>query len=434
MTMFESFLGPEEAEHSSQEPRDIWLAELHTDFRQKSASDTTTKIAGEKECNENCEKALADFASKHQIEVKAQEGFTSFHIRSAGKDTEVFRQAGNLDLVAAERKVKELLNAKEAQLKADYGLRFSEQDEPVIGKVSFDEKGGVKHGAMVHARSPYLNELYEIETVMERAAPSNLLPGSKTDGVKFYFLNDSLYESDPGGTIATYVMKDKQETPAVYISPGGIGARLEIKDGKMAWHGSIDDQVVLHELGHNTALRLLGDSEEKLIQLSNRCGFDPFDHPVTGETIWAIKGKNGELFRLVDRDSMDWARIDRSGNLLDGKGNSVTEMKLAENLSTEQMRERALVKPPTFYFDNPLEAVAEGLSLLRRGAATREAFMKDSPQMYDYIKELDQADIDSTYGTASGGGSKMVRLPSGRLAVNDSSSQRAIAEFEGRAK
>lgn len=51
-------------------------------------------------------------------------------------------------------------------------------------------------------------------------------------------------------------------------------------------------------------------------------------------------------------------------------------------------------------------------------------------QMYAFIKELDQQDIDLSYGTASGGGSKMVRLPNGRLAANDADSQRAVAEIE----
>jgi len=108
----------------------------------------------------------------------------------------------------------------------------------------------------------------------------------------------------------------------------------------------------------------------------------------------------------------------------------LTLVKLAEVLDTEKMRERALIKPPTFYFDNPLEVAAEGLSLLRAGAATRAALLKGSPKMYTFIRELDQADIDLSYGTVTGGGSKMVRLPNGRLAANDTASRHAIADFE----
>jgi hypothetical protein len=86
---------------------------------------------------------------------------------------------------------------------------------------------------MIYARAPYLSELYSIEGVMERATPSQLTKDGK-EGVKFYFLKDSLYQDDHGAS-ATYRHSDKENKPAIYVGQDGIGATLVKQGDHFEW-------------------------------------------------------------------------------------------------------------------------------------------------------------------------------------------------------
>ena len=49
------------------------------------------------------------------------------------------------------------------KLKSDFKLRFSKDNEEVIGQVAIAPDGTVTHGKMIYARAPYLSELYSID-------------------------------------------------------------------------------------------------------------------------------------------------------------------------------------------------------------------------------------------------------------------------------
>lgn len=370
------------------------------------------------------EKARDEFALKHQILISqdATGKQLTYTVRSGESNIDILTSDNSREALATvEKQVEQLTKAKEQQLNTDFKLRFSQDNEEVVGQVAIAPDGTFSHGKMIYARAPYLSELYGIESVMERAVPSQLAKDGK-EGVKFYFLKDSLYKDDHG-SIATYINSDKEDKPAIYVSKDGIGATLVKKGEQFEWQGGIDAHTVLHEFSHNSQLRLGLAEEKRLIQFSNRCGFAPFERPGTSETIWALRSKDGKLYRL-DKEIGGWQHIDDKGNLVKSAENKT------EVLDDIEMAKQAEVRPPTFYFDNPLEMAAEGMAMLKEGASSRKELLIKTPVFYQFIKEQDQIDINLAFGLNTNGKAKLIRRPDGKLTANDEAAQKIILEFE----
>jgi hypothetical protein len=94
------------------------------------------------------------------------------------------------------------------------------------------------------------------------------------------------------------------------------------------------------------------------------------------------------------------------------------------------MAKQAAVRPPTFYFDNPLEMAAEGMAMLKEGASSRKELLIKTPVFYKFIKEQDQIDINLAFGLDTNGKAKLIRQPDGKLTANNEAAQKIILEFE----
>lgn len=388
------------------------------------------------------EKAKDEFALKHQILISqdATGKQLTYTVRSGASNIDILTSDNSREALAtAEKQIEQLTKAKEQQLNTDFKLRFSQDNEEVVGQVAIAPDGTFSHGKMIYARAPYLSELYGIESVMERAVPSQLAKDGKDgkdgkQGVKFYFLKDSLYQDDHG-SIATYINSDKEDKPAIYVSKDGIGATLVKKGESFEWQGGIDAHMLLHEFSHNSQVRLGLNEEKRLIQFSNRCGFAPFERPGTSETIWALRSKDGKLYRL-DKEIGGWQHIDDKGNLVKSdKSTNLANLAKPNTDKTEilddiEMAKQAEVRPPTFYFDNPLEMAAEGMAMLKEGASSRKELLIKTPVFYQFIKEQDQIDINLAFGLDPNGKAKLIRRPDGKLTANDDAAQKIILEFE----
>lgn len=370
------------------------------------------------------EKARDEFALKHQILISqdATGRQLTYTVRSGESNIDILTSDNSREALAtAEKQIEQLSKAKEQQLNTDFKLRFSQENEEVVGQLAIAPDGKISHGKMIYARAPFLSELYSIEGVMERATPSQLSKDGK-EGVKFYFLKDSLYQDDRGAT-ATYIKSDKQDKPAIYVGKDGIGTTLVKKGEQFEWQGGLDAHMVLHEFSHNSQLRLGLAEEKRLIQFSNGCGFAPFERPGTNETIWALRSKDGTLYRY-DKEIGGWQQIDDKGNLVKSAENKT------EVLDDIDMAKLAEVRPPTFYFDNPLEMAAEGMAMLKEGASSRKELLIKTPVFYKFIKEQDQIDINLAFGLDTNGKAKLIRQPDGKLTANDEAAQKIILEFE----
>jgi len=92
-------------------------------------------------------------------------------------------------------------------------------------------------------------------------------------------------------------------------------------------------------------------------------------------------------------------------------------------LDSDEMRERAAVKPITNYFDNPGENHAEALAMFRIGVndkpeGGRQYLATESPKLYDVMKNYDQKIINDKFGKNPDGSPRMVRDLDGRVVEN----------------
>lgn len=94
-----------------------------------------------------------------------------------------------------------------------------------------------------------------------------------------------------------------------------------------------------------------------------------------------------------------------------------------KRLDSLELRERALVKPITPYFNNPGENHAEALAMFRIGMndkpqGGRQYLATESPKLYEVTKNYDQKIINDKFGKNPDGSPRMVRDLDGRVVEN----------------
>jgi hypothetical protein len=144
---------------------------------------------------------------------------------------------------------------------------------------------------------------------------------------------------------------------------------------------------------------------------------------------WLVKGKNGELFRNAYNYGDSWIRCDKEGNAIDEHGKVVAPGVRVKCFDSVQVREAALVKPPTNYFTNPTEMMAEAIALFRGTPAERFQLRTTSPVLYDLAKKRDQMEIDGAFSKQALKGHNL-RLPSGDVVPATAEAQKRISDFE----
>jgi hypothetical protein len=122
-------------------------------------------------------------------------------------------------------------------------------------------------------------------------------------------------------------------------------------------------------------------------------------------------------------------RVNEQGEPLDRSGRP-TPASEGLGLPDADMRSLAVVTPVSRYFPNPAEMLVEGLMFFRLNAQRRQALLRESPVLYNLVKNWDQSEINHHYGIGSDGQPKMVRLPDGTLASRDATATTIIADFE----
>lgn len=384
-------------------------------------------------------KVLVDFEKKHGLAIEEKDGKYTVTLKANGKDTEVIRtDATPQGLEKAEKEIARLRDEKRQHLEKVFKVSFSTDGEDVLLQWIEKPDCSWERGSMIKARQPNLNELYGIEAALYRAQPSHLTKDG-SQGVKFYFLTDNYYKGDPA--LAYFIRSDKNNKQAVYFEPGANENKpaTEADADRLGRHkGYSIESVTHHELIHNAQYNMGWDTPQTKEKWARKLGWLPYEDPKTHETKWVFRGKKEDLYRYDKdhcKDTSQWCACNKAGGLLDKGGNGVAKVKDAEQFTRDQVTDRALVPPCTWYFVNPVEMFAEGGMKYRTNQATREELLTRSPALYEAVKAHDQEEVNKAYGVEQGSGqAKYIRTPDGSLVKNTPENRQAIQDFEDTVK
>ncbi|HNB22916.1 MAG TPA: hypothetical protein PKZ32_10870 [Candidatus Melainabacteria bacterium] len=379
---------------------------------------------------------IQKFENKQGVCVETKDGKYRYLLKIQGEDRELFTtEADSKGLEKAEAELAKLRREKTAELAKTFKVSFSLDGEDVLRQWVQKDDCSWQRGNMIKARSPNLAELSGIEAALYKAQPSQLTQDG-SQGVKFYFLTDHYYKHDVA--LAYHIQQDKNNKQSVYFEPGANeGKPITEKDAdRMGDHHLYSIEAVTHhELMHNAQQNLNWNVPSQKEKWARKVGWLPFEDPKTHETKWIFTGKKDELYRRDQdhcKDDFKWCACGKHGELQDDNGKSVSRIKDAKHFSLDQIRDLAEVKPSTRYFVNPLEMFAEGGMKYRINEKRREELYKDSPRLYDAVKEHDQQELDLRYGKDSSGASKYIRSASGIIVLNTADARAEIQKFEDR--
>ncbi len=376
------------------------------------------------------------YAREHGLKVKLADGNYEYHLIANGRDKLIASVDSRTPLKDGFRQVDDQINPlvhqKMAELKARFGADFSTNNEYASFK---DDRGHHK----IPCREPDLKELAAAE-----AALSKNVRGSGA-APKLYFLKhniDGYYGAD------ALTGKDESGRKAIFIQSSFAYERATNADG--TYRGRSMEYVLAHELNHAARLDDPGHSRDNSplapatpeeIARYDRTGWSVIADK-SGNKCWALRGKNGEYYTLVDTFAdAEWVRVNKNGELLRGDGKPFPPDDLRDPekyralleadsfLRFDQVRQRAKVTPPTSCFTGPEEELCDAEALFH-DRDKRAWLLRLSPQVYDVAKELDQERIDRSYGKGADGKPIKVRNSDGEIVDATNENLESIRQFE----
>lgn len=288
--------------------------------------------------------------------------------------------------------LQELRDEKLAEVEEDYNVKFGKEGESIA-----------VDGEQVPLRTPNLGQVYGVESALARSQPDVVTADGEPLEIDFTAVQG---ENENKGGFA--------DGSRVVLEPNGGD---DTPDQVM--------RVFMHELAHNGQHRLYGDDETFRTAYAAQFGF------VKVGDAWLLQTKDGRYLKSIPGEggvgSSGWMLTDKDGNPVDAIGNPSDH---PQEFTNEEARDLALVRPASGYFPNPAEAGAEATSKFRGGEESRAEFLASNPDTYAVAKQLDQLDINKTYGLDENGEPKYIRNPDGILVENTPENQAAVEEFE----
>jgi hypothetical protein len=396
-----------------------WLLKNFGDRLQQHAArlesvPTPDKPPEKVEAKDHAEAKVADpkweaekkkLAKEHGLEVEEHDGKLEFHLRGH-KEALVTVDATEKGLHDADKEIKKLIHAKEAELSKKYGAKFS-QDGETAGKEWVMVNGHWQHGPNdIKCRAPRIDELYGIEAALAHSQPS-------AHGVKFYITVNELfkhlgdaadyYPVPPGGSDKT----TKPGSPAVFINSKYTD---NLQPDELPEHPPHYDRnrppftiqyAISHELAHHSEHQMGWDDENPT---GNKFGekeatamgwVSPVPHTSNTDN-WLLEDHQGGLWKHEKFGSNQWVRCDKTGHPIDAHGHQVP-INAAEHQSMEEMKRDARITPYNDYFDKPKEMYAEAIACFRTGGIDRAALALRNPSLYKVINAGDQEEIDKAH-------------------------------------
>lgn len=326
------------------------------------------------------------------------------------------------DAVVAQTPQLERINKLQAELTAQFGVKFARPGEQMKND---DREPGKPKEAILYAGVPTEAELNTLKETLTNTRFEDY------KGMKLWFIRP---DENDRSEYATYQGPDKV--------PGHNGcachskaARQDVKNGDLVILPRARQEMkgftglegtLYHELGHHEQRRWESMVGPKATPEARKLAADLgwTWHKTHGAV---MQDKKGGLWRY-EEDEKTGKHWKWSGGTkpTDGK----TELKNA------QMRDRAKVTPISAYNDYPDETHAEALSGFRIGEtgkekpADRRTLAIDSPKMYEVIKKYDQDKINKCHPPGPDGVPTHIRGLDGKIIPNSPENRREIAARE----
>lgn len=412
--------------------RDVFAAETQLfDFNQRAARAGLTpeqiiavreKAAAELQNNDKSPKGKLE--SLEKIFTEAAPTMRALEVRFGVTSTEVVRPDGTrvrryyvegengqktqvLDTTSddpkeIERQLTQWREAKIKEIEAKYNLQISR-----------DGQTDRLQGKDADLRAPRIDELLALEQAAMRSQPSARSANGKPVRVEFTVRPSTPYDAYVPGRVSD----DEQE-------------RIVFEPLSRTFKGFKD--TAMHEFAHIGQHNMRQRDAAALDTAFEAMGYRRVKTD-DGAMQWQLKGKDGNYY-TENPNGTGWTRVDEKGRPLktDGKPASGFKDKDAVTISSTEIQERAVVRPASWYFTNPVENQAEGLWLFRGGEQDRTRLFTTSPELYKIIKEYDQKEIDADprYGKNSDGTAKFIRLPDGTIGENNEANRAIVTQFE----
>jgi hypothetical protein len=336
--------------------------------------------------------------AKYGVNVEKADGQYEYHLKEDKQDKVLFKtDASPEGLKQGEQKLHDMRQQKEDDLGSKYGVEFSHDGDSV--------KRGDRDIPM---RDPRLQELAGVEAAL-RKVPDGQVRNNDGSPLKMNFSKENIISG-----AGAFVQTDGNGQRTMFVQPtyGLPATEKGSETSGTSYEGLLD-----HELGHN----MQGRDQISDDKLAQGMGWQK------GRFGYNLEDRNGNTYEPIrqagEANAQGWLRTGKDGDFLDANG----QPGKPEMISNQEMRERAKVRPSSDYFPNPKEEFAEGVANYRMGSGSRGDLLRNSPEVYDQIKQMDQAEIDKSYGAG-----KMLRLPSGEMAPKESANRQEVSDFEQR--
>lgn len=197
----------------------------------------------------------------------------------------------------------------------------------------------------------------------------------------------------------------------------------EAQDGPEPIQDNMRDmrRTAMHELAHQHQLMIGWRENGSMERFAEDMGW----HQNGKE--WLLRGKSQSEFFKLDKPSGDW--------LLCSKDGILTTVELSDGskeplrYSSEVMREKALVRPGSYYFDNPTEMYAEAMANYRLGKTPRMELGRFCPVLYSMVQRQDDMEL-ADYAQRSNLAEGLIRRPSGETVPKTPEAIKEVFGFE----
>lgn len=366
------------------------------------------------------EKLKKELLEKYGVERIVEDGVARYRLPGSA-DGKILLEAkvGASELTQSQHRLGQMVQDKLHQLYDQYHVTFGKEGEDAVRPkvLSKSKPGQLVDGPMAHSRVPRLSELMGVEAALFSSQPSQFTD-AKNHALKFYFLKEPMF-GHRTNTAALYA-SDLKNNMAVFFEPDLQPYRpITVEDSVRRQEDlkSSFESLAVHEIAHNGERNMGTWNLDKFKPTAEKLGWTLSED----SSYWLIKGQAGELFRRAESDSSSnksWIRCDTKGSAVDEQGRAIASYNSAPRFSNSQVRDRSLLKPPTSYFTNPDEMLADSLMLYRVGDEGRKILLRSGPDLFNAVKDFDQAEVDLRFGKTAAGVSRKIRQLDGKLVDN----------------